>query len=106
MSKKYEANLKVELISKELTKEELRVHLAKLTDEDFNGNNGEDYHIEVNGELMSRLDSFMCNYKPNCDLSTFINDVLTDNYSDGYYNDYKINMIELENNLVVSLSYI
>ena len=104
--KVYYNGLKMEEISKFATKEEVKNLLSKMTDEDFNGNNGEDYFIEVdvNGELksMSYLDSWMTKYEAYDSLKKFIYDVLNSNYSDSYYADSDIEIREVQDTLIVA----
>lgn len=109
MSRITKTNLNTEIISTNATKEDVENFLKKITDEDFNGKNGDDYYIEVNGTEMSKLNAHMLNFKAGCDdweLVEFIEKVLKNNYSDGYYVDSKIEVFQVENSIVACVSYI
>lgn len=94
------------------TKQEMHDFLSKLTDEDFNGNNGEDYFIEIETstgpKLISRLESCMRNYdveKSIKEKMNFISSVIEANYSsDSYYKDYDISIDNINDHIVVSIA--
>lgn len=94
------------------TKEEMHKFLANLTDEDFNGNNGEDYFIEIETsdgpKLVSVLESCMRNYdveKSIKEKMNFISSVIEANYSsDSYYRDYDINVDNINDYIIASVA--
>lgn len=104
--KVYYNGLRMEEISKYATREEVKNLLSKMTDEDFNGNNGEDYFVEVNidGKLqnMSNLDYWMTKFESYENLKDFIYDVLESNYSDLYYTNHDIEIKEIHDTLVLA----
>lgn len=104
----YYNGLKVEEISEKATKDEVRMLLAKMTDEDFNGNNGKDYYVEeiIDGkvQLMSSLDSCMMKFEEYDNIEDFIEYVLDCNYSESYYTNYDVVIKNIADTLVVSLA--
>jgi hypothetical protein len=92
--------------------EDIREALADLTDEDFNGNNGEDYYSVIETEIgnmsISRLDySFTKAKNEMIDPSKvdLIRRVLEDNYADAYYKDESIEIHEVDKSIFVSIAY-
>lgn len=109
MSRITETNLNTGVLSTNVTKEEVENFLKKMTDDDFNGKNGESYYTEVDGIKMSKLSAYMIDFKENCDdweLVDFVEEVLKFNYSDGYYVNSKIKVFQVENSIVACVSYI
>lgn len=106
--KSYYNGLNMEQISRYANKEEVQKLLSKMTDEDFNGNNGEEYFIdfEINGKVknMSNLDFWMTKFDSYKTLKEFIFDVLESNYSDAYYTNYDVKIEEVQDTLVVACS--
>lgn len=92
----------LETINKNAGANDVKNLLARLTDEDFNGNNGEDYYIRDDGYFMSKLDHWMRRLDEYKTLEAFIRDVLVDNYSDPYYYDYDIKIKDMGNTLAVA----
>ena len=92
----------LETINKNAGANDVKNLLARLTDEDFNGNNGEDYYIRDDGCFMSKLDHWMRRFDEYKTLEAFIRDVLVDNYSDPYYYDYDIKIKDMGNTLAVA----
>lgn len=94
------------------TKEEMHKFLASLTDEDFNGNNGEDYFEEVETptgpKLMSALDKCMKDYnveKSIQDKKKFIFSVIDSNYiCASCYKDHDINVDNINDYITVSVA--
>lgn len=98
------------------TKKELYEFLANLTDEDFNGNNGEDYFIEIETstgpKLVSKLEACFENYDEEYDeenevlyKKNFIFSVINSNYSsDNYYKDYDIVVDSILDIITVSVA--
>lgn len=107
-------NVKQNIKKDGLNLDKLKDILHDLTDEDFNGNNGEDYFIPVtengNEVLKSRLDASwdlaLEKYSKD-DFTNILNYVITDayTYDTGYYRDYSLDVIETNDTIFVTVSY-
>lgn len=107
----------VSILKKDLSAENLKKVIAELTDEDFNGNNGEDYftEIEVDGELvsMSFLDASWLDMTEGKTEEEIINNacyiietIVSDNYDDEeYYEDFIVRAIETIDSIVCIVAY-
>ena len=108
MGKAHFGGLQMDVLSKNASKEDVKKFLINLTDEDFNGNNGEDYFTEaiIDGktQLISRLDNCMLDINNYNNLEDFIAYVLKCNYEDGYYTEYSYEIKTLDDNIVVALA--
>lgn len=108
------SNVELTQISYELplcaTKEELYNCLHHLTDEDYNGNNGEEYYMTFvtskGTKRMSRLEGAMTHYDEYDSITEFIEFVIGDCYFDPYYKDFSLFTTEVYGSLVIVLSYI
>lgn len=96
----------LKILPKDAEVSKIKEILSQLTDDEFNGNNGEEYYITFESKLMSKLDFYMKMYSKEIDLSDFVRRVCEDNYSDCCYQDFKVKIVEVENSLIISLSYI
>lgn len=111
----YDFSSQKEIINKEgLTLEKLKKIIHTMTDEDFNGNNGEDYFISVkeNGKEISksRLDyawDYALELKAKEDFVGILDYVLTEayTYDSYYYQDYSLEIIETPDKIFVIISY-
>ena len=103
--------LKVETVKYNEDKEYLKGVLHHLTDDDFNGNNGQEYFQEDNnGNLRSRLDiSFEKNWNDASVTPTqLIERVLSNNYNDNCYSQFSVNTTVIGDckQIVISLAYV
>lgn len=109
------------IIKKEgLTLEAFKLPLKELCDEDYNGNNGEDYFTTVTdcngvnfkishfdyawGKAIEGIDT------SNLDVSKLVQvakAVLNDNYDDGgyYYSDYSVDVFDTTDFIIIVVSY-
>lgn len=104
-----ENNSNTGVLSIEAAKEEVEELLKEMTDNNYNGNNGESYYTEVNGVKMSRLNKDMLNFNTRHDeveLANFIENVLRNNYANHYYADAKIEVSRIGGNIVACVSCI
>ena len=103
-------NLNIEVLSKTASQEEaLRVLLA-LCDDDFNGNNGEDFICQEALEAGCQSDAeyyFKQNLAKGLTLIEAIEDVLTAQFeSDSYYDDYRVEVVEHEDFYIIATTYL
>lgn len=98
-------------LSLNATEKEIYDCLHKLTDEDYNGNNGEDYYITFHTSTgikrMARLEGAMTHLKEYNNLAEFIDYVVGDCYAlDPHYRDFSLFTTTVYDTLVIVLSYI
>lgn len=105
-------SLKVETFKVDDCLEDVKEQLRSMTDNDFNGYNGEDYFIEAeDGTLMSKLDKYWIDFnKDECSIKeksveNLIWYMLDKNYSEQYYDSVEIELTKVAGNIVVSLAY-
>lgn len=85
--------------------------LHKLTDDDYNGDNGEEYymtfHTATGSKRMARLEEAMTHLKEYDNLDEFIDYVIGDCYAlDTYYKDFSLFTTVVYDTLVIVLSYV
>lgn len=106
----------ISILKKDLSTENIKNIIVELTDEDFNGNNGEDYFttIEVDGELisMSHLDASWLDMTEGTTEEEIINNacsiietIVSENYADGYYSGSIVRAIETIDSIVCIVAY-
>lgn len=88
-------NFKV--INRDIQPDSLRLILELITDHDFNGKNGQEYY--VNG--VSKLDAALKECE-GMSSSQIIQHIIKTNYSESCYNGLIYNVVELENDIVIS----
>lgn len=104
----------------ELTLEEFKSTLRELCDEDYNGNNGEDYFTTVTDSNGVNFKISHFDYawgKAICDidsddidmskLANIAKSILIDNYDDGgyYYSDYSVDVFDTIDSIIIVVSY-
>lgn len=86
--------------------EEFKEKLESLCDEDYNGNNGEEYFIDINGTLISQFDAIWNDLiNKGYTYEYVIENILNDNYNNSYYTKYKLEITKINHYIVVSLAY-
>lgn len=104
-------NLKIEVLSKTATQEEALKVLNNLCDDDFNGNNGEDYVSD--NALKAGFKSNAAYYLDlnlavlDSPLEAVMNTLKTQYKSDtDYYKEYQIKTIEQADSYVIATTYL
>lgn len=101
--KKYELSLRA-------NEKEIYDCLHELTDEDYNGNNGEEYymtfHTSTGSKRIARLDEAMTHLNEYDELTEFIEFVIGDCYFDPYYEDFNLKITVVYDTIVIVLAYI
>lgn len=84
--------------------------LHRLTDNDYNGNNGEEYHMtftsSTGSKRMARLEEAMTHLGEYDELTEFIDYVIGDCYFDPYYKDFLLTTTVIYDTIVIVLSYV
>lgn len=111
----YSFGSKNEVVLKEnLDLAKVKEILKDLCDEDFNGNNGEDYFVkdlDSNGNkiLVSALEktfSYATSKPETFDtFASIIKYVLEKNYGNDTYCDYNVHVVDTKESIVISISY-
>ena len=106
MAKDYNLNQGLYVFKKEEGKENLRKILFECCDNDFNGNNGEEYYttINIDGEdiPISKFELWWLKSKHK-DEKIIIQNILDANYlDDDYYHNYDLQIIDREDEVVFS----
>lgn len=110
MGRSYNLKSELKVFKKEEGKEKLKQLLLECCDEDFNGNNGEEYFTTeiVDGEEveMSNFDAVWMEVK-NMDMAQIIEHILNANYEEDWdYHDYKLDVIDREDEIIFNFSVI
>ena len=89
----------------EISRDELIKKLSEITDEDFNGNNGEEYYIDGKSELEYDLDNlYDRGYNTNNihDLTQVVEYIIISCYgNECYYKDLEYKTINIDNEKII-----
>ena len=88
-------------VKENYTKEEVKEFLSKLTDDDFNGSNGE--CLLENGESFLDWSMKKMGLYEN-DIKGFIKFVLANAYGEGYYEQVLIKITQVDSFIIVSMA--
>ena len=106
MSSHFGSNFKVFVKSE--GKGALKEILKECCDSDYNGESGEDYltEVELDGKKVL-LSSFEIMWNKHYDKSEaeIVEEILTDNYFESYYEDQSVNVVDLGDKIVFSVAY-
>lgn len=112
MGRRYLSKNEKVILKEDLSINSIKNIIKELTDEDFNGNNGEDYYtkVEIDGKIisMSKLDAawyYETHGKSEKeiieDACNIIQSIVSSNYEDDYYyEDSFVRVIETSDSIV------
>ena len=104
------AALNVNVLPKSATKEEALEVLLTLCDDDFNGNNGEEYISDEALESGYKSDAecyFNQKLKAGFSLINALEETLTFQYrNDSYYDDYEVEVLEHTDCYFIATTYV
>lgn len=114
----YNFNSKRETIIKEgLTLKKLKNILKNICDEDFNGSNGEDYFIEIDGDNGEKIqksrfdaewDAVVFDDTDPCTDGHYIAETILEeafSYDSNYYLDNIVSVVDTPNSIVITIAY-